>query len=71
MAKHHTGAAGAATAKAVDPIAEPIISIAAPAYEQIASLAYQHWQERGRPDGSPEEDWLRAEAELQTQATGT
>jgi hypothetical protein len=32
--------------------------------EKIARLAYQYWQERGRPDGSPEEDWLRAEREL-------
>jgi DUF2934 family protein len=34
--------------------------------EQIESLAYALWQERGRPEGSPEADWLRAEKELAT-----
>ena len=29
--------------------------------ETIAILAYQLWLERGRPVGSPEEDWFRAE----------
>jgi hypothetical protein len=33
-------------------------------HEQIAALAYALWQERGCPEGSPEEDWFRAEAEL-------
>jgi hypothetical protein len=31
----------------------------------IAVLAYQFWEERGRLEGSPEEDWYRAERELQ------
>jgi hypothetical protein len=30
----------------------------------IAELAYTYWEDRGRPWGSPEEDWLRAEAQL-------
>ena len=30
----------------------------------IAALAYELWQERGCPIGSPEEDSLRAEQEL-------
>ncbi len=34
--------------------------------EQIATLAYQLWLDRGGPHGSLEEDWLRAERELQT-----
>lgn len=29
--------------------------------EDIASLAYQLWQDRGCPVGSPDEDWYRAE----------
>jgi hypothetical protein len=41
------------------PSAEP-----RPSYEQIASLAYALWQQRGCPEGSPEEDWFRAEQEL-------
>ncbi len=35
-----------------------------PDYNKIAELAYRLWQDRGSPSGSPEEDWLRAEQEL-------
>lgn len=34
------------------------------ASDEIAALAYQFWNERGCPIGSPDEDWFRAEAEL-------
>ena len=76
MAKqHHTtitsGAAGAAAARVVKPVVKapkPADAVAspgpAPEHEEIARLAYSYWQTRGCPDGSPEEDWLRAEAEL-------
>ena len=30
-------------------------------HEQIERLAYQLWEERGRPLGSPDDDWFRAE----------
>lgn len=33
-------------------------------HEAIEALAYALWQERGCPEGSPEEDWLKAEQEL-------
>jgi hypothetical protein len=33
-------------------------------HEQIEKLAYQLWEERGRPLGSPDHDWVRAEREL-------
>jgi hypothetical protein len=33
---------------------------------EIAALAYQYWQARGCPEGSPEEDWLRAVKELES-----
>ena len=33
-------------------------------HDQIARLAYSHWEGRGRPVGSPDIDWLRAEREL-------
>jgi hypothetical protein len=36
-----------------------------PTHEKIARLAYQLWEERGRPNGSPEIDWKRAEVALQ------
>src|SRR5215470_12439220 len=32
-----------------------------PTHSEIERLAYQLWQERGRPWGSAEEDWFRAE----------
>ncbi len=41
-------------------------SAALPTHEDIASLAYALWQERGCPEGSSEEDWFRAEKELST-----
>jgi len=30
----------------------------------LALRAYQLWQQRGRPEGSPEKDWFRAEQKL-------
>ena len=33
----------------------------------VAIRAYELWQERGAPLGSPETDWLRAEEELKSQ----
>lgn len=39
-------------------------SATAPTPDQIAVLAYELWQQRGCPDGSPDVDWLKAEAEL-------
>jgi hypothetical protein len=32
--------------------------------EEISRIAYTFWEERGRQDGSHEEDWLRAEQEF-------
>ncbi len=36
--------------------------------EEIARLAYFYWEARGRQNGSPEEDWHRAEQELKSRA---
>jgi hypothetical protein len=36
--------------------------------EAISKLAYSYWEGRGFQGGSAEEDWLRAEAEIQTRA---
>lgn len=30
-------------------------------HEFVEELAYKHWEQRGRPLGSPEVDWLAAE----------
>jgi hypothetical protein len=35
-----------------------------PDQKEIEALAYQLWIQRGRPNGSPNVDWLRAEEEL-------
>ncbi len=37
-------------------------------HTEIQGLAYRYWQERGAPVGSPEIDWLRAEAELMSRS---
>ena len=39
-------------------------AIPVPTPDEIAALAYELWQQRGCPEGSPDVDWLRAEAEL-------
>ena len=54
-----------ATAKVeAAPVVENTIEKHTPSYAEIAVLAEQFWIERGRPFGSPEVDWLRAEATL-------
>ena len=53
------------TAKRRKPAAKKQTTIA-PSREEIARLAEKFWAERGWPEGSPEQDWLRAEQELKT-----
>ena len=33
--------------------------------QRVEQLAYSLWHQRGRPEGSPDEDWFRAERDLQ------
>jgi hypothetical protein len=40
------------------------LSSALSGQEKIALLAYTYWEQRGRPSGSPDEDWFRAEQEI-------
>jgi len=35
-------------------------------HNEIAALAYSLWEERGRPEGSPEQDWFRAAEQLRS-----
>lgn len=35
-------------------------------HEIVRELAYQHWEKRGRPFGSPEVDWFAAEGALRS-----
>jgi hypothetical protein len=37
-------------------------------HADIAALAYELWQARGCPDGTPQEDWFRAAEELRSRA---
>jgi hypothetical protein len=37
-------------------------------HDDIAALAYELWQTRGCPDGSPEEDWFHAAEELRSRS---
>jgi hypothetical protein len=39
-----------------------------PSHEAIARRAHALWEERGRPEGSQEEDWFRAQDELRNQS---
>jgi hypothetical protein len=34
--------------------------------QDIANVAYALWQQRGCPEGSPEQDWFEAEAIVRT-----
>ena len=62
------GEASNGTAKKRKPAAKKAKAVAAPTptHDQIAALAEKYWAERGWPQGSPEQDWLRAEHELKT-----
>ena len=37
-------------------------------HDEIAALAYELWQARGCPAGSPEEDWFHAAEQLRSRA---
>jgi hypothetical protein len=58
-AKPRAGSQDSAAQSDLIPLSEGSLS------EQITALAYALWQERGSPDGNPEEDWYRAEHEIQ------
>ena len=52
-----------------DPAGSVAHSNGFPSYEEVSRLAYDYWQARGCPDGSSEEDWLRAEHDLKNAAS--
>ena len=47
-----------------DLLHEGHVEIPRPLHEEIAQRAYELLEQRGRPNGSREEDWFRAESEL-------
>jgi hypothetical protein len=54
-----------AECQTLDSMAQTMVqSATVPTNEEIANLAYSLWEARGGIGGSPEEDWLVAEAEL-------
>ena len=59
----------AGTAAAFEPGQEPGSLPSTIEHEEIARLAYSHWEARGCPYGSPEADWFRAERELQAKVS--
>jgi hypothetical protein len=42
----------------------PARPVSQPSHQAIALLAYDIWERRGSPLGSPEEDWFEAEKQL-------
>lgn len=49
---------------------EGYAAINADDHSEIAKLAYHFYEERGRQDGSAEEDWFRAEQEIRARRGG-
>jgi hypothetical protein len=39
-------------------------------HKTIAELAYRHWEERGRPSGTPDTDWFWAVRDFQEERIG-
>jgi len=63
MSKHKVMAADASESSTAHVSVEDEPEII-PTEQEIAKLAYSLWQARGSVDGSPEDDWFRAEQEL-------
>lgn len=64
---HPTTPADVQTDKAGDQPAVPeveTLSTGIIPQDKVASLAYKYWEERGCPNGTPDEDWFRAEHAL-------
>lgn len=64
-APRKTAAAPAATRrKTVTPMLETFAAESPVSPDEIARLAYSLWEQRGRVDGSADEDWFAAERTL-------
>jgi hypothetical protein len=59
--KHSAAAAKLNGTSPLARAARPTVFDASSYHVDIARLAYYLWEKRGRAEGSPEEDWLRAE----------
>jgi hypothetical protein len=56
--------AAAASPMEPGPVTEAGPSVSGNSHDEIARRAYLHWQARGCPHGSAEDDWFSAEREL-------
>lgn len=61
------GAKKTATKKADGAVAQ--VAAYVPTHEEIAFLALQYWEQRGRGHGEHVQDWLRAEQDLMKMAS--
>ncbi len=57
-------AAVAAVEEFVSALVDPAKAKAEPTHEEVSRLAYRFYLERGGQNGSPAEDWIRAEQTL-------
>ncbi|HBY64331.1 MAG TPA: hypothetical protein DEH78_31290 [Solibacterales bacterium] len=57
----------AQTAPAPEPAALQTVDF----QEEVARLAYQYWEDRGRTHGDPQADWFRAEAEVRARRSAS
>jgi len=65
-AQRTTESVDALATPAAEPESAAVAAVYEPSREEIAALAYSFWEARGCQEGSPEQDWLRAEEELKT-----
>ena len=63
------GTKKAASKKADGKAAEARLITYVPTHEEIAFLALQYWEQRGRSHGEHMADWLRAEQDLMKMAS--
>ena len=54
----------ATTANNPGPHANTECAMSVPSDEEVARKAYALWENRGKPFGSPDEDWYKAQKEL-------
>ena len=59
-------ATATAVAEPISVASDPLSAACRASEEEVAQLAYSYWQTRGCPEGSPDEDWFRAEGQLAT-----
>jgi hypothetical protein len=59
------------TPQTSQPTSQPTPQVKVP-HDKIAMRAYEKWVKRGRPQGTSDQDWMEAEAELKAEiARGT